>query len=158
VGGRYGFRHLDHVLEITGICDRCFRSRGTEPRRPFHQPAASDGLVALQVTVMKLDVESATVELLFSLVHGYLGVVDEGRAGRDGRAAEGHAPEVGPVFTDLTPVAARRRPRRIHSADDRGPPMDDWVVVKLHFPASGQCEGERGSTGRHLRRHAVPRG
>ena len=23
VGGRYGFRHLDHVLEITGICDRC---------------------------------------------------------------------------------------------------------------------------------------
>jgi Fur family ferric uptake transcriptional regulator len=23
VGGSYGFRHLDHVLEITGICDRC---------------------------------------------------------------------------------------------------------------------------------------
>lgn len=23
VGGRYGFRHLDHVLEITGVCDRC---------------------------------------------------------------------------------------------------------------------------------------
>ncbi len=23
VGGRHGFRHLDHVLEITGICDRC---------------------------------------------------------------------------------------------------------------------------------------
>jgi Fur family ferric uptake transcriptional regulator len=23
VGGRYAFRHLDHVLEITGICDRC---------------------------------------------------------------------------------------------------------------------------------------
>lgn len=23
IGGRYGFRHLDHVLEITGICDRC---------------------------------------------------------------------------------------------------------------------------------------
>ena len=23
VGGRYGFRHLDHVLEISGICDRC---------------------------------------------------------------------------------------------------------------------------------------
>lgn len=23
VGGRYGFRHLDHVLEITGICDCC---------------------------------------------------------------------------------------------------------------------------------------
>jgi Fur family transcriptional regulator, ferric uptake regulator len=23
VGGRYGFSHLDHVLEITGICDRC---------------------------------------------------------------------------------------------------------------------------------------
>jgi Fur family transcriptional regulator, ferric uptake regulator len=23
VGGRHGFRHLDHVLEITGVCDRC---------------------------------------------------------------------------------------------------------------------------------------
>ena len=23
VGGRHGFRHLDHVLEITGLCDRC---------------------------------------------------------------------------------------------------------------------------------------
>jgi Fur family ferric uptake transcriptional regulator len=23
VGGRYGFRHLEHVLEISGICDRC---------------------------------------------------------------------------------------------------------------------------------------
>jgi Fur family ferric uptake transcriptional regulator len=37
VGGRYGFRHLDHVLEITGICDRCSESgTGVEggDRRP----------------------------------------------------------------------------------------------------------------------------
>jgi len=29
VGGGHGFRHLDHVLEITGICDRC-SGDGTE--------------------------------------------------------------------------------------------------------------------------------
>jgi len=31
IAGRYGFRHLDHVFEITGICDRCSEGDPAEP-------------------------------------------------------------------------------------------------------------------------------